>query len=131
MIKKLSKRIFFLIMISLSIVVLGIIILFAILNYRNTINTATIMMDRFINGGNITVAGPTSSGNGALDYDRECVVTGGNLIVYGAYGMWQNPSSNSTQYSLTFQTLGNSGDLVSLKDNSGTEIISLKTEKQY
>lgn len=50
MIKKLRKRIFWLIMVSLSIVVLGIIILFAILNYRNTINTATLMMDRFING---------------------------------------------------------------------------------
>ena len=50
MIKKLRKRIFWLIMVSLSIVVLGIILLFAILNYRNTINTATLMMDRFING---------------------------------------------------------------------------------
>ncbi len=50
MIKKLSKRIFLLMMTSLSIVVLGIIILFAILNYRNTINTATLMMDRFVNG---------------------------------------------------------------------------------
>lgn len=50
MIKKLSKRIFLLMMTSLSIVVLGIIILFAILNYRNTINTATLMMDRFLNG---------------------------------------------------------------------------------
>lgn len=50
MIKKLRKRIFWLIMVSLSIVVLGIIILFAILNYRNAINTATLMMDRFING---------------------------------------------------------------------------------
>lgn len=50
MIKKLSQRILFIIMISLSTVVLGIIILFAILNYRNTINTAGVMMDRFING---------------------------------------------------------------------------------
>ncbi len=50
MIKKLRKRIFWLIMVSFSIVILGIIILFAILNYRNTINTATLMMDRFING---------------------------------------------------------------------------------
>ncbi len=50
MIKKLSKRIFLLMTTSLSIVVLGIIILFAILNYRNTINTATLMMDRFVNG---------------------------------------------------------------------------------
>lgn len=62
----------------------------------------------YITGGTILVAGPTSSGNGALDYDNECVVTGGDLIVYGSTGMWQNPSDNSTQYSLTFQVSGNS-----------------------
>lgn len=85
----------------------------------------------YINGGNITVAGPTNTGNGALDYDGECVVIGGNLIIYGAYGMWQNPSSNSTQYTLTFQTSGNSGDVISLKDSSANEIISFKAEKTY
>ena len=46
MIQKLSKRIFSLTIISLSIVVVGIIVLFGVLNYRNTINTASIMMDR-------------------------------------------------------------------------------------
>lgn len=30
----------------------------------------------YINGGNILVEGPTNAGNGALDYDSECVVTG-------------------------------------------------------
>lgn len=85
----------------------------------------------YINGGNITVAGPTSNGDGALDYDKECVITGGNLIVYGSYGMWQGTSSNSTQYSLTFQTSGNSGDVISLKDSSGIEISSFKAEKTY
>lgn len=50
MIKKLEQRIFFVIIISLASVLLGIIMLFAILNYENTINTATSMMDRFING---------------------------------------------------------------------------------
>lgn len=48
MIKKLNQRIFLLIMVSLSIIILGTIILFAVLNYSNTINTATFMMDRFI-----------------------------------------------------------------------------------
>ena len=52
MIKKLSKRIFWLITISSSIIIIGIITLFAILNYRNTINTATTMMDRFSNRDN-------------------------------------------------------------------------------
>ena len=49
MINKLSKRIFWLITISLSIIVVGIIMIFTILNYKNTINTATFMMDRFTN----------------------------------------------------------------------------------
>lgn len=48
MIKKLSQRIFFLIMISLSIVILGIIILFASFNYTNTIKTSTLMLNRFM-----------------------------------------------------------------------------------
>lgn len=48
MIKKLNNSIFWLIMMFLSIVVVGIIILFAILNYKNTINTATLMLDRFM-----------------------------------------------------------------------------------
>jgi signal transduction histidine kinase len=47
MIKKLSQRIFLLIMISLSTLIIGVIILFAILNYNNTINSRVSMMDRF------------------------------------------------------------------------------------
>lgn len=48
MIKKLNQRIFLLIMVSLSIIVLGTIIIFVFLNYNNTINTTTFMMDRFM-----------------------------------------------------------------------------------
>ncbi|HOZ54476.1 MAG TPA: HAMP domain-containing sensor histidine kinase [Clostridia bacterium] len=51
MIKKLSNRIFLLIMVSLSIIVIGTISVFTILNYNNTINSTTFMMDRFIDGG--------------------------------------------------------------------------------
>ena len=46
MIEKLKKRIFYLVFISISIIVLGVIILFAILNYHNTINTAVMMINR-------------------------------------------------------------------------------------
>ncbi len=49
MIKKLSKRIFFIIMVALSIIILGIIILFTFFNYSNAIRTSTTMLDRFIN----------------------------------------------------------------------------------
>lgn len=50
MIKKLSKRIFLLIMVSLSTIILGIILIFAILNYTNTISSRVSMMDRFAGG---------------------------------------------------------------------------------
>ena len=50
MIKKLSQRIFLLIMVSLCIVILGIVTLFAFLNYDNTINATMGMFDRFIEG---------------------------------------------------------------------------------
>lgn len=48
MIKKLKQRIFIIVMLSLSIVMLGIIILYAYLNYTNTITTTVSMMNRFI-----------------------------------------------------------------------------------
>ncbi|MBQ9657816.1 MAG: carbohydrate-binding domain-containing protein [Clostridia bacterium] len=85
----------------------------------------------YINGGTILVIGPTSGGNGALDYDKECIVTGGDIIIYGSTGMWQNPSNTSTQYSLTFQVSGKQGDELKLVDEDGNEIASVKTEKTY
>ena len=85
----------------------------------------------YINGGSVMAAGPTSSGNGPLDYDTECVVNGGSFVVYGSTGMWQSPTSNSTQYCLVFRTTGSSGDTITLKDSSGNEITSLKTVKSY
>lgn len=51
MIKKLKSRIFFIIMLSLSLFAVAGIIFLAFSNYKNTINTATLMMDRVTNGG--------------------------------------------------------------------------------
>ena len=46
MIRELKAKIFTLMMITLSIVVLGVIVLFTSLNYVNVLNNSTIMMDR-------------------------------------------------------------------------------------
>ena len=46
MIKKLKNKIFLLVFVSLSIIILGVISIFAFLNYHNTINTAVMMIDR-------------------------------------------------------------------------------------
>ena len=69
MIKKLSKRICWIITIALSIIVIGIILLFTILNYRNTINTATIMMDRVTNRG----IKKNIDGNEEIDIDKPTI----------------------------------------------------------
>lgn len=89
MIKKLSKRICWIITIALSIIVVGIILLFTILNYRNTINTATIMMDRFTNrdikknvDGNkeIEVDNPTIEGVYYVQIEDSHVISNSNIV---------------------------------------------------
>ncbi len=85
----------------------------------------------YINGGTIVVEGPATTGNGALDYNGECIITGGTLIAYGAGGMWQNPSNTSTQYMVVFSSMGNNGDVLTLKDSSGKEIANVTTSKSY
>ena len=49
MINKLRKKIFWIIQLSLTVIILGIIILFAGFSYRNTITSSTMFVDR-ING---------------------------------------------------------------------------------
>lgn len=46
-------------------------------------------------GGSLTVYGPTSSGNGALDYEKSYALSGGTLIALGSMGMAQAPSTLS------------------------------------
>ena len=84
-----------------------------------------------LNGGNVVVVGTSSSGNGALDFDASFNVTGGSLVVYGGTGMWQNPSTTSTQSSVCFSASGKSGDKVEVKDSAGNTVESFTTEKAY
>lgn len=74
----------------------------------------------YISGGNIEVAGPTNGGNGALDYDRECIITGGTIIAYGSSGMNQNPSSTSTQYIVSINGNYQKEDLIEIKVGNTT-----------
>lgn len=84
-----------------------------------------------ITGGNTTVFGAVNGGNGALDYDESCTVTGGGLIFYGANGMWQNPTTSSTQYTIAFSKTGSAGDTIELKDSNGNTIVSFTASKAY
>ncbi len=87
----------------------------------------------YINGGTILVDGPSSDGNGALDYDGEFIVTAGTFIATGSNGMMQSPTSNSTQYSIAYvySTKQESQSTVSLKNSDGEEIVSFSPSKNY
>jgi len=85
----------------------------------------------YMSGGTVIVAGPTSGGNGILDFDNTFEITGGTLIAYGGSGMLQTPSTSSTQYTIVASETGSSGDRISLKDSSGNEIVNTETVKSY
>lgn len=87
----------------------------------------------YINGGNIKVDGPTDSGNGTLDYDSKFEVNGGTLLAGGSSGMLQGCSSSSSLYNLTitFTSTYGDGDMITIEDNSGNEIVSYSSSKNY
>ena len=82
-------------------------------------------------GGTVIVGASTNGGNAALDYNYSFVISGGTLIAYGPTGMWQNPSTSSTQYTIVFQTTGKAGDDVVLKDANGKEVASFTAKRAY
>ena len=85
-----------------------------------------------MSGGNVTVYGPTRSGNGALDYNSTFEISGGQLIAVGASGMSQAPSNTSSQTSImaNVQTQKENAKVV-LKDAKGNEIISCNSPKAF
>lgn len=76
-----------------------------------------------ISGGTVYVYGPTSGGDGSLDYENNAVITGGTVLIAGSSGMAMNFGSQSTQGSILAST-GNAsaGTAVKLTDSSGNVI---------
>jgi len=75
-----------------------------------------------INGGAVYVYGPTSGGNGVLDYAGTFCVNGGSLLGIGTSDMAQTPTDMSGQYSVaaTLSARGKEGDRVEVKINGET-----------
>ena len=84
-------------------------------------------------GGFITVSGPTSNGDGALDYETNATITGGTVIAVGSSGMAENFGSSSTQGSilLNMNSAQAAGTTVSISDESGKVLASYTPEKSY
>jgi len=84
-----------------------------------------------ISGGDITVYGPTTGGNGGLDSYSGIMVTGGKLFVSSALGMVETPAQNSTQYvlSLATQSKISGGSTLAITNSDGDEIYSVNIAK--
>ena len=92
-------------------------------------------------GGVVHVDGPTNNGNGALDYNGEFTISGGELIAVGSSGMVQNVSNTSTQNTILINLdTQTSGDIslgnitYSPKKNYQSVLISsssLELNKEY
>lgn len=82
-------------------------------------------------GGTIYINGPTSGGDGALDYQTSATITGGTVIAAGSSGMAENFGSNSTQGTILYNFSSSVSGEVTLKDSDGNVIASYTPTKEY
>lgn len=84
----------------------------------------------YVSGGTVIVAGPTNSGNGALDCgdaQNYIQVTGGILVAYGATGMAEAPDSSvTTQYTIAYNAGLSAGDILTVTDKNGDPVIAVE-----
>lgn len=76
-----------------------------------------------INGGTVFVTGPTSNGDGALDYALDAACNGGTILIAGSAGMAQDFSS-AAQPSAFVQAKGAAGQKIVVADQTGAELFS-------
>lgn len=68
-----------------------------------------------------------------MDYDKECIIKGGDLLAIGSSGMAQGISSTSSQYGIlvNLSTNYNSSDIISLVNHNDQEIFSYTATKKF
>jgi hypothetical protein len=82
--------------------------------------------------GTLIVNGPTSNGNGSLDYDGNFDITGGTLIAAGSSGMVQTPSNSSSQKTINISlTSQEANSIVNIQSGDEKNIITFAPSKSY
>lgn len=85
----------------------------------------------YMNGGNVKIW-QTGNGDGALDYETACEVTGGTLLAAGSMGMAAAPTkTDDSQAYINFSASSaiSSGSTISIKDASGNTVYTVKAPK--
>lgn len=89
--------------------------------------------DFFLEGGVLSVEGPSDRGNGILDYNGTGMISGGTLAGTGNAGMLQTFSEDSPQPVLIrfFENEKDGGTAFTAADSSGKKLIEYTPEKKY
>ena len=86
-----------------------------------------------ITGGDITVYGPTTDGNGALDVNGTFEVSGGTLVATGSSGMMVAPTTDSAQgwIATALDGTATAGTEVVVTDADGAEVATYTPQKDF
>ncbi len=87
----------------------------------------------YVSGGTTIVEGPTSSGNGALDYDGVAQITGGVFVAIGSSGMAQNFGNTSSQASILYNmnSAQNANTEITIMDSNNDILFTHTAKKRY
>jgi hypothetical protein len=83
--------------------------------------------------GMVIVNGPTSNGNGPMDYLGTFNISGGYLVAVGSSGMAEAPSATSTQYSamVNYVSPQAAATMVHIETDSGQDVLTFVPTKEY
>lgn len=87
----------------------------------------------YVEAGTVYINGPTSGGDGALDYNGTAVINGGTFAAAGSAGMMQGFSEASGQNSILvfYSEKQEAGTAVVLTDEEGEELLAFTPEKEF
>lgn len=88
----------------------------------------------YLEGGNVTINGPTNGSDNALDHDGEFIYTGGTLTASEITGMMSSGMSDeSTIYNVTanFSSTYNASTTITIEDDNGAEIAKIQPQKTF
>ena len=85
-----------------------------------------------MNGGYVVVQGPTTSMNGAIDYENSFTVNGGTIFAIGASGMVQGvKSENQASIMTTISDNQNANTKIEIKDENGKTLLEETSLKSF
>ena len=89
--------------------------------------------DLYIEGGETYISGPTSGGDGTLDYNGEAKITKGVYVGAGSSGMFQTFSEDSNQnfINVYYDSTQAAGTTITLSDESQIKLIEFVAEKEF